>query len=225
MNNNELIEHLLSIDVIKDAEKTCKAKYELDKLTQEVAAVNFVKRNIRLTKELKVNKDTYKGISYLNLINVVMEEGFNPVLNETFQGKDWGGRKITEVLLAFYHETKGILLVAESFGGSLVNKAQMYYNWVPNQLDKDWQRAISTGGFEKTGLVWAGSHDISQAFKYKLEVLHKKGYFVQQWVLRPIHMLITNYSEETIEQKLTLKGYNETKLQKLPEHVRKAILA
>jgi len=220
--NNELIEHLLAYDVITEAEKITMHKYKEHNLTQRLAALNFVKKNQKLAKELKANQDTYRSMRYLDFINTVMFEGFRPVYNESFSAKDYGGKSVTEVLLAFYHEAKGILLVAESFGGTMINSAEMYYNWVPNQMDSEWIRAISSGEFEKTKVVWAGKHDIKEALKYKMDLLHRKGFFTPQWVKRP-HVWLVNYVEAN-----TTKEYekiNQKKMSTFPEAVRKAILA
>lgn len=224
---NELIEHLLAYDVIVEAEKITKKKYDTDSMTQRVAALNMVKRSQKLTKELRATEDSWKGMKYLDYVNMVMSLGFRPVFNETFEGKGYTEKPLTEVLLALYHETKGILVVTESFGGSMLNFADMYYNWVPNQLDGDWQRAISSGGFEKQGLVWAGRHSVSEAMKYKMDLLHRKGYFAQQWVEAPPSIWLVNYMEANKCDKDYTK-YKEiinSKLAKFPEHIRKSILA
>lgn len=218
--NNELIEHLLSIDVVTEAEKTTKHKYEEHNLTQRLAALNFIKKNQKLAKELKANQDTYRSMRYLDFINTTMFEGFKPIYNESFSAKD-GNKIVTEVLLVLYHEAKGILLVAESFGGSMINSADMYYNWVPNQTDKEWIRGISTGEFDTTKIVWAGKHDVKEALKYKLDLLQRKGFFISQWVKRP-HVWLVNYVEANATK--DYEAINQKKMKTFPEAVRKAIL-
>ena len=203
--NDELIEHLLEYNVITEAEKITKQKYDTSSLTQRVAACNFIIRGKKLTKELRANMDTYKGMRFLDFVNVVMYQGFKPVYNETFKGREG-----TEVFLVYYHPTKGIALTVESFGGQLVNRAVMYYNWVPNQMDGDWQRAAGSGKLDSTGLVWAGHCEVGEAFKFKLDLMHRKGFFAQQWVLQPY---------------VALWNYMEAKMSMLPEDVRKAMMA
>lgn len=219
--NKELIEHLLAVDVITDAEKTCKASYNQDSLTQRVAALNFVKRSQKLAKELKLNSDTFIGMTFLDFINVVMSEGFTPCYNESFIGSGYGDKKYTEVLLIFYQEAKGILLVVESFGSSMINKANMYYNWVPQQT-KDWSRATSTGGFVPKGVVWQGHHDVNEALRYKLELLQSKGFFLKQWVEQP-HLWLLNYVET--RSKIDPNVINKRKLETFPQIVRMMIKA
>src|ERR1035437_8145866 len=118
--NKELIEHLLAVDVITDAEKTTKHPYNADGLTQRLAALNFVKRSQKLTIELKANSDTFRGMSFFDFSATAVNEGFTPCYNESFIGSGYGDKKYTEVLVAFYHESKGILLVVESFGSSMI---------------------------------------------------------------------------------------------------------
>ena len=217
--NNELIEHLLSVDVIRDAEKTTKQSYNKDDTTQRLAGLNFVKRSQKLAKELKANSDTHRGMSYLDFINVVISEGFVPVYTESFQGGGYNDKPVTEAYVIFYHTSKGILLTAESFGASMINKAQMYYNWVPNPIDKEWQRATSAGMLR--GLVWAGSHDIHEALRYKIELLQRKGYFCK-WMQQP-SMFLANYVEARSSKDFEM--INRRKMNQLPEFVRNAILA
>lgn len=215
--NSERIEHLLSYDVIQEAEKTTKQKYETSGLTQRLAACNFVIRSRKLGKELRANMDTYRGMRFLDFINVVMYQGFKPVYNETFKGKEG-----TEVFLVYYHPTKGIALTAESYGGSMVNRAVMYYNWLPNQMDGDWQRASGSGKLDSTGLVWAGHCEVHEALKYKLDLMQRKGFFAPQWVLQP-YMALWNYVEGKASKELD--AINKRKLALLPTDVRKAMMA
>jgi hypothetical protein len=219
--NDELIEHLLNYDVVHEAEKTTKQKYETSSLTQRLAACNFVVRSRKLSKELRANMDTYKGMRFLDFINVVMYQGFKPVYNESFRGSPSAGREGTEAFLVYYHMTKGIALAVESFGGQLVNRAVMYYNWVPNQADGDWQRASGSGKMDATGLVWAGNCEVTEALKYKLELMERKGFFAQQWIHRP-YIAMWNYMEGRLVK--DLDRINQTKLSVLPADVRKAML-
>lgn len=215
--NNEKIEYYLTYDAILEAERITKAKFDTDSLTQRVAAANFIVKVRKLSKELKNGGDTWRGMKYMDFVNIVLEQGFRPVHHENFTGENYGSKPCTEMFMAFYHETKGIFVVAESFGSEMVNKAEMYYNWVPNQLDKEWTRATSSGGFEKSGLVWAGHHQVNEALKYKLDLLHKKGYFVQQWVENP-HVWLLNYME--VKNK-DLTKLNDAKLKTLPDMIKK----
>lgn len=228
--NNELIEHLLAYDVITEAEKITMHKYKEHNLTQRLAALNFVKRNQKLAKELKTNEDTYRSMRYLDYINVVISEGFTPVYNESFQGGGFDDKPITEVYLVFYQPSKGILLTTESFGGSMINKATMYYSWVPNQKDKEWTRAVASGTLK--GLAWVGSHDVHEALRYKIELLQRKGYFCQ-WS-QPHQLYLLNYVEGreigrraglTVTPVRSVEEINKKKLSQFPEFVRKAIMS
>ena len=219
--NKELIEHLLAVDVIRDAEKTTKHPYNQDGLTQRLAALNFVKRSQKLTIELKANSDTFRGMSFFDFTDTVISEGFVPCYNESFIGSGYGDKDVAEVLWAFYHESKGILLVVESFGGSMINRATMYYNWVPNQT-KDWTRATSTGGFVQKGVVWQGHHEVNEALRYHLELLQSKGFFLKQWVEQP-HLWLLNYVET--RSKIDPAVINKRKLETFPEIVRIMIKA
>ena len=101
----------------------------------------------------------------------------------------------------------------------MVNRAVMYYNWVPNPLDKEWHRATASGRLH--GQVWAGYHDVNEALRYKLDLLQHKGYFCK-WIQQPSVYLLNYMEGRTLTQ---VESLNKAKMQKLPELVRNAILA
>lgn len=157
-------------------------------------------------KVLKSIGDTVFNMDWLAYCELIETFGFG-LMMEDFSPD--GGKAIR----IYYHEKDGLLLVADSYLGS-INAARVYYNWKPNvKSKKDWTdpntaelvnfwEVVSSGGFYYPGhirseipedvllpawdeIIWSGNHDAREALGFNLRRLRENGTFIPEWKERP----------------------------------------
>lgn len=133
---------------------------------------------------LKENLLTQRGDTTLvndldRYVGIIEANGFTKVLSLPFRGYD------RDETLFVYAHSDGLLLRFDTYDGTRVNGANVYYNWRPSRTEYHWQ-IISSGSFSFSDpTVWTGYHDAREALLFKLSELRAHGSFVSPWVQRP----------------------------------------
>jgi hypothetical protein len=164
--------------------------------------------------------DTFYAMDYADAKRVFAEEGFETVAQRDFTSASNVGE--TQILL--WHPD-GILGVLESYSGTWVNQAQIFYNIdFPPSTDR-WKVTGSGHQHGPTLLdghyLWVGSHDVRDRLRDKLADLRSAGTFHKQWAARP-HLWLVAYIDARRER-YDYKDLNEAAIATLPENVRTAI--
>lgn len=174
-------------------------------------------------------------------IKGIEDFGFKKVLEVPFHGDP--KVKHDDKFYAFFHETYGIILTFDTYGGTSINDGNFYYEWIPND-SKNSYLYTSTGGFNSSignpnlehKKIWCGSHDCRKNMISDILGLASAGKFVTPWVCTDhlsSPMFVhwgdhhTHYSEpwdvgfEMYQR--ACKNQGVERFNSLPEHVKKAI--
>lgn len=187
----------------------------------------FIRNNQRKKELLRLNNDTYYGISWTGFQNVALSLGFEEVLSESILADDRTnyGRKINEELKIWAHLPRGLLLVAESSRGDSVNSSYLHGEVVVPKTDRkslDNFPLFSGGLFEKGGYVGIYfKNDAREGLKSYLKRIESGGYkFNVPWSVPEKHFL---YFVAYAEKSMGYKQATAQRVEKLPENVREMI--
>jgi hypothetical protein len=167
---------------------------------------------------LSVLGDTHFSMSYAGAQQLFERNGFDKVYHET--------HNYAEDVFEIWWHPAGLLLTSESFEMNhrfVVNKIQVYYNWVPTSLDGAYQYT-SSGEYEEMAdgtMVWAGYYDGREGLLTHLKQLREHGHFLANWFHQPFLWLL-NYEEPKVEG-YDYKAINMLKYVVLPARVQQAI--
>lgn len=97
--------------------------------------------------------------------------------------------------------------------------------WEEYEVIEDQWRGRNEAYKKKHSLksVWSGDHDCREAIKNNINLMVENGEFITQWKSQPFLWLI--HHGDTKEEGYSYEAINKERLSKLPEDVRKKILA
>ena len=221
---------LLKVDPLAEAEKITGQSYKTDETTSALGMLMHMMHHDRVREAAEATGDTHYNSTFEQALTVFLDLGFEVVLKDTFEGRSGGAQ---ETYLVLWHDY-GILGTLESFGGTGMNNAMIYYN-VMSGAPLEWD-VTSSGRYavydaELHAFVWAGYHDVRIGFRSKFSALKEAGTFLPRWVESP-HLGLMTYRDWDDVPK-TDRGHTDysaaddtraARIARLPEHVRKMIL-
>lgn len=170
----DYLTELLNFDVVEAAE-------QLGASPETMIGMQLLHTQV-LVDELAARGDTQLSNKVSDYVQNLLRNGFECVYTEPFIGKSDEGRN--EALFLFANPEIGALVRFDTYGGSNVNAASIYYCWKPHR-DEDLYAAAGSGRVmvdQADGRnFWVGNHDARQAFNYNLQKLREKGTFYRQW--------------------------------------------
>jgi hypothetical protein len=206
-----LIEEALRFDALAAAEKVTGKTYKEDKETEHLGVAMHLAAVQGKKKILEMVDDTTFSHEAFDYIRIVKEEGFELILEDEFQGKEFA-----DSLYVFWHPD-GILLCFDTYWNhKSVNGGKFYYNWRPDSEvleDRPW-RFTSSGHYtypggalakhdpqawdrakEKGEVFWSGDHDCREGLRHHLKMLRKHGTFLTPWIESPF-LWLTHYADK-----------------------------
>lgn len=189
-------------------------------------------------KLLKENRDTTWRMNPDEYKSIVLDLGFEIVLQDSFESVDpWDNHLTDEWFIAWQ---PGMLLWWDTYGHGKksVNTATLYYNWrfLPKTEEEleEGEKPLHIGHFISTGhmlregehQIIVGDHDVREGLRHTLVKFLRNGEFVTPWIERP-HLWLCEHAVKPPEKNdYNWSGYDEAcdaKLQKLPQHVKDMI--
>jgi len=207
---------LLRRDPLKEVEDLTGVSYkEAEKIPGGNGFIlgHAISVNLQKKAALDAVNDTTYSMNVDRYIGIVVEEGFDPCLADTFYSQS---SEQMETYYVFWHPD-GILLAFDSWNGK-VNGGSFYYNWKPKDQDdpcSSW-KILSSGSWEEFDdeWIWSGNHDCREALRLHLRELRQEGEFVCPWKIKPF-MWLLHHGEDTANK--------EARLARLPLNARNAI--
>ena len=119
-------------------------------------------------------------ISYIKSLESL---GFVKVLEIQFEVKDEDAPLHKETYYVYFYEKYGIVLTFDTYTGD-VNSGDLYYEWIPNNIDGKNYEVTSSGGYTKINdhYIWRGSHDCRRDIRSIINGLKSMGKFQTPWV-------------------------------------------
>jgi hypothetical protein len=253
----EGIEQALRYDALSEAEKVTGLSYKEDEGTMGLGLALHILAGDAKRNALSAADDTWFSIPIADALRIIALEGFELLVEQPFTGTDWGSNSVQEKWFIFYHYAEGILVFLDTFNGDHINSGSAYYNW---KSDYSWQQrpeydpdtwaktgrmldvfaptpeayaCVGRGGFfgESGQLCWAGSHDIREGFRHRINKLRANGNFVSPWKKQPFMWLldyVTVHGADKFKDDYAAKSafYAENtaaRIARLPEDVQAAI--
>lgn len=224
MNDKQLSE-LVAVDPLAVAEKVTGTSYKEDESVTALGMLLALAHNNAKNKAYDETDDTKLTNEVSRYERILAEEGFTCIYEEPFNGTGYGAQQTArtpEKLALWWHPADGLLLAFDTFGGKdhHVNSAKVYYNWKPNEGEKNYWPALSSHDGFRDG-VYAGDHDAREALRFNLRRLRSLGSFINPWVRRQFLWLL--HYMDTKDENYSYEVLNEKRLAKLPDAVLVAI--
>lgn len=178
-------------------------------------------------KVLEANDDTLFSNTVERYVRIVKELGFEQVLTAPFTG-----HTVNEMFYIFAHRD-GMILCFDTYMGSDVNGAHLYYNleftnidhgnhcsvissgsWVEYEVDRD-SRTVSG--------VWSGHHDAREGLKHTIAKIRKNCKILTKWKDDPFLWLL--HYMDTKTENYDYAAINAERLAMCPEWVRNMLAA
>lgn len=189
------IEKLLNYDVISEVEKLSGKSHwsEFSELDNMLALSMNINNSNKKEKILKENKDTYFGMSWNYLIELLKDNGFEIGTEWNFVDNQYG--KINNEKAVIYYRKDGVVIFAESyFNGKSVNSGECFYELQYNDdLEKDIFNLIHTGCYYDKNKI-ENKLDIREGLIYNLKKAENYGKFIKKWKNRK-NLWILDYME------------------------------
>lgn len=194
------IDDLLSFDPLGEAEKITGKSYKEDDFTTllglYLARGNAGKKEVALME----GDDSHFNMSWEDSIDLYTRLGFEEVFSEEFEYNKYS-LEAQECFKVFWKD--GFMLAVTSFSNqTVVNTANLYYNWVPDVVDT-YSQHISSGRFSREHEnVWGGYTDVREGLRRTVNDLTEHGTVLDVWVSNPLLFLVNfsyegDYQEET----------------------------
>lgn len=236
---------MMNTDPLLAAERITGLSYKEDSETLKLGMLLTARLADKKEDELSIRNDTHMRISFDEAIEIFKDLGFEEIYSEAF---DYTSpfQESREEFFKIFWRNDGLLLFVDSYANSTsedgvrnysMNSANVYYNWVPNDVEGSFLYT-SSGGFsifrdgeriptreepiDGDNWVWTGNHDARQGIRHNIARLEDNGTFLAQWKIQPFLWLL-NIEEQGNDD--NYKGINERKIAQFPKHVQDAINA
>lgn len=154
---------------------------------------------------LRATNDTYFGAPLKYQLDTIESMGFRKVLEEP----------VGETSDRFFvYWRAGVLLVCESYRETSLNGGTAYFNY---EGPREHMCGCGSAPIEGAPDVYAGSVDIREGLRFRLDRLTEYGSLLPHWLGRPFLWLL-NYEEAE-----DYKEINKSRIAKLPQEVQDAI--
>jgi hypothetical protein len=224
-----MITNALNFDSIAEAEELTGVSYKDDPAVGALGMALAMKHNKKKAQLLQDSRDTHFRITYDEALEVYKDLGFEEVYSEDF---DDSARSFSQGYKDQYKvlwNQEGILATVESYGGKSLNSSKIYYNWQPNEDEKNIFQYISSGHMaggvngDPNERIWVGDHDAREGLRHTLSVLRDHGKFLPQWRERP-HLWLINYGEQPSEFDFDYyEKLKKEKVDRLPKHIQELL--
>lgn len=209
---NEKINNILDMDPVATAETLLGKRHEeWDTETEKIGALEIImatnKAKVELLKEMG---DTYFGVTWDDFIKIVKDYGFKVGYSEKFTGiHQWDDKRVEEEEVIFYNEDKGLILYAESYNGTSVNRADVYAEVKRGEYITDEQREAlndCSHGVNEIGTMYV-QVDGREGLRFHVDALSKAFELSKTWGTVPF-LWFLNYMD------IRDKNYDYTKINK-----------
>lgn len=232
--SDERLKRILDFDPLVAASEATGVSYKESEAVAFLGMAYAMENNALKNKALKNRRDSTYDTEAAEYIEIITELGFELVLKVPFTNDDG-----VELNLQFFARQDGLILVFDEFQWDIeghvpvVNGANLYYNWKPNNIQTRWE-VTSSGGFvgpngeslvqnpniTEDQYVWSGNHDAREAIRYKIQQLEKAGTFLSRWA-QPPFLWFLHYMDTKGEY--DYKVINVERIAMLPEWVQEII--
>lgn len=223
---NETTKNILNFDSVAIAEALIGKRHEdWDVETDGMSALGLAMLTNQFKKEhLESIGDTYFGITWQDFIEIARAYGFKCGFCQKFIGTGWSDEKgIEEEEIIFFHEEKGLILHAESFGGKSVNSAEVYGKVKINETVTENQLNALNGcghGGNGNGTMHFDV-DVREGFRFHLDAISEVFEFSKSWTKVPFLWLL-NY-RDTKKKNYSYEKINKQKINACTPEVQKII--
>lgn len=181
--NKKNLEALLNLDPMGEAEKVTHLSYKGDEATAGLGMLIAFNKASAVKKAMNETNDTYYSSDFNEALAIIADLGFEEILSRGFQAH---GREETQ---KFFWRKDGVLLAIDSYNGETVNDLSLHYNIEFPKVEGSFSVTSSghfhTESYDEGKYVWAGTHVVREALRFKLERLEKAGKFLPVWIDDP----------------------------------------
>lgn len=223
---NEKTKNILSLDPIAIAETLIGKRHDdWDLETEGRAALELAMLSNQVKEDhLKSIGDTHFGITWHEFIEIAKAYGFKCGFCQKFTVTGWSDECIEEEEIIFFHEEKGFILHAESYGGNSVNSARVYGEVKLNDgnLERCQWDALHgfSHGYNGNGTMHFDV-DVREGFRFHLDAVSDAFELSTSWSKVPFLWLL-NYMEEN-DKNCSYEKINKQKIAACTAEVRKII--
>lgn len=215
--HRESLQKLFKKDLNEYIEKTFGKDHDKNPIAVILKTMFLQQHDEYINQILMMNEDTVLADEVKRYIPIAIKLGFDPTVSYEFTGlvKNEPTKETIDIL---WDKKNGILLKVESFNTIYVKKAQLFFNWQPNNSGEYNPDIMQDGHYTPNG-IWIGEHDVAVALKYKFILLQENGTFINPWIKTP-YMSFKGYSENKKGDEIT-----HQRIQQLPKAILKQINA
>lgn len=223
---NEKTKNILSFDPIATAETLIGKRHDDWNIeTEGMAALEIAMLSNQAKKEhLKSIGDTHFGITWQDFIEIAKAYGFKCGFCQKFTGTGWSYEGIEEEEIIFFHEEKGLILHAESFGGKSVNSAKVYGEVKLNdgELERcQWDALDGCSHCDNGNGTMCFEVDVREGFRFHLDAVSEAFELSTSWSKVPF-LWFLNYMD-TKNKNYSCEKINKQKIDVCTPEVRKII--
>lgn len=213
--SEQFIDDLLKEDPIAITEKATGKGHWSNFDESDMAAALFVGMLSAERKQnaLKSTKDTYCGMSWNYLMELLKENGFKVGTEWIFIDDQYEREEPKHEKAGIYYRTDGVVLFAESWGnGKSVNGGNCFYELKrkPSADKKDFRMLVRTGSSYDDGNKLENQIDIREGLIHNLNKAMQYGNFLSKWESRnSIWILDYMESERKIDHDSIYEVWNK----------------
>lgn len=213
MDTNKKMMEMLNFDPMAEAEKMTGLPY---KGNEEVTALGWAlmaENNQNKREALIKEKDTHFAISFADFSNLVKKKGFDQVYEEIFNGN--------ERLRLWANTEKGLLIVADSYGGDSLNSGTLYGQCRMREGVSRLSLRCTLGSTGRKDIC-TFDIDVREALFTQLHALEEEAETMPIWEEPDTFLWLLNYEEGNGENKDYL-AVAQKKLSQTPQDVREMV--
>ncbi len=197
--SEQFIDDLLKEDPIAITERATGKGHWSNFDEKDMAAALFVSMLSGKRKEnaLKSTNDTYFGMSWDYLMEVLKENGFKVGTEWEFIDDQWDNEKSKHEKAGIYYRTDGVVVFAESHSNKKsVNSGKCFYELQrKEEIEKqDFRMLVRTGHSWEDGNKLENEIDIRKGLIHNLKKAEQCGNFLRKWESRD-RIWILDYME------------------------------
>lgn len=187
--SEQFIDDLLNEDPIAITERATGKGHWSNFDEQDMMAALFVNMLSGERKEnaLKSTNDTYFGMSWDYLMEVLKENGFKVGTEWEFVDDQWDNKKPKHEKAGIYYRTDGVVVFAESHSNKKsVNSGKCFYELQRKEdVEKqDFKMLVRTGHSWEDGNKLENEIDIREGLIHNLKKAEQCGNFLRKWESR-----------------------------------------
>lgn len=219
MENNNIVEQLLTIDSVGDFEKQIGKKREEWTETDQLEFLKYAVVNNQIKGNyLKEMGDTHFGMTWEEFLTLCRKQGFEVAYRNDFVD-DLYDEINTEEEIVLFHKEKGLILYANSYRCKTSVGSAKLYGEIRMKEDSNSHVAyqvLSACSFEGTGLgTILVSLDLREGMIANLSKLEGSYNFVNPWNKMPFIWFLNYVEEARISQSIFDMSYEKINQEKI----------